>query len=133
MPATPTSTQPKPKTILLIDDDLMIASVVKLRLEEADGFHVEVATDGPDGLRQAAAHRPDLILLDWQMPGMDGIEVLRTLKADKETADIPVIMLTGKGTMGDVEVALAFGAVGYVAKPVQFDELSKRVAKYRGD
>lgn len=83
-----------PKKILIIDDEKMICDVVKKGLEIMGDFQVSIATNGKDGIGMAKRLNPDLILLDIRMPHMDGIEVLKTLKKDNSTIEIPVVMLT---------------------------------------
>lgn len=112
--------------ILLIDDDSAVHGLVKARLEGIDGFSVTVADNGKQGLELASTQQPDLILLDWMMPGIDGMVVLKALKNNERTAEIPVIMLTGKGKLGDVETALSEGAVNWVTKPIDLADLSRR-------
>ena len=85
------------------------------------------AANGPSGIKLALKMQPDLILLDWVMPEMDGLQVLAALQKQAKTASIPVYMFTTKGMMGDVEEALAGGAEGYFTKPVDTDELSSRI------
>ena len=116
------------RLILLIDDDPDIRRIIHARLVN-DGFEVLMAESGEVGLRVAADRKPDLILLDWMMPEMDGIMVLEALKNDDNTAMIPVIMLTGKGKMDDLEVALAAGAANYVTKPIDLGQLSRQATK----
>lgn len=116
-------------SILLIDDDITVHGVVKSRLEKRDGYKVLLAEDGPTGLKLAARNSPDLILLDWMMPEMDGLEVLAELKKKRKTSKIPVYMLTGKGIMKDVETACEAGADGYFTKPIRLTELSERIKK----
>ena len=116
------------RLILLIDDDSDIRGFVHARLVD-DGFEVLMAENGEAGLRAAADRKPDLILLDWMMPGMDGFMVLEALKNDDNTAMIPVIMLTSKGQMDDVEMALAAGAANYLTKPIDLSKLSRQATK----
>ena len=120
---------PNKTFILVIDDDITVHGLVKSRLEKRDGLQVLSAEDGPAGLKLAAKKPPSLILLDWMMPGMDGLEVLAQLKEQGKTAWIPVYMLTGKGLMADIEEAFALGADGYFTKPIRLSELSDRVRK----
>jgi CheY-like chemotaxis protein len=111
--------QPAPHgTVLIIDDDADVRSWLQTMLGEK-GFAVATAADGETGLVQARAHRPGVILLDVQLPGMDGFSVLQALKEDERTADIPVIAMTGNP---DLRTAarprvLALGASDIVAKP----------------
>lgn len=98
------------------------------------GFEVYTASDGPAGLELAQSKKLDLILLDWMMPGMNGLEVLSELKHNKKTENIPVFMFTAKGIMDDIEQAFEIGADDYIVKPIDGDELAKRIkvklAKY---
>lgn len=115
------------KTILVIDDDKIQCSIVKARLGTKDGFKVNTAFDGAAGLKIARKKPPDLILLDWMMPELDGLQVLQKLKSNRKTAKIIVFMFTAKNMMGDVEDAMALGAEGYFTKPVDLGLLSTRV------
>ena len=107
--------------VLVIEDEdhIRLALEYNLRL---DGFEVHLAEDGPSGLEIAQREKPQLILLDWMMPEMDGLEVLSELKHDRRTEDITVFMLTAKGTVGDIDRAFAIGADDYITKP--FDPAS---------
>ncbi|MBI5405202.1 MAG: response regulator [Candidatus Kerfeldbacteria bacterium] len=104
----------KPK-ILVVEDDSFLAGmyVTKLGLE---GFSVDLAGDGKDGLKKAREWKPDLILLDIVLPVMDGFSMLTELKADADTRAIPVMLLTNLGAKGDVEKGLALGAADYLIK-----------------
>ena len=113
-------------TILVVDDEKDLVDLVRFNLEKA-GFDVIAASDGRSGLAIAFRHKPDLIVLDWMMPGTDGLEVCRQLRADARTARIPVIMLTAKAEEADRVVGLELGADDYVTKPFSPRELSARV------
>jgi two-component system, OmpR family, alkaline phosphatase synthesis response regulator PhoP len=113
-------------TILIIDDEKDLNELVRYNLEK-DHFDVICATEGRSGLQIATRHRPDLILLDLMMPGMDGLEVCRQLRADDRTRRIPVIMLTARATEADRVVGLEMGADDYVIKPFSPRELVARV------
>ncbi|MAG98212.1 MAG: response regulator [Alphaproteobacteria bacterium] len=119
------------KSILVIDDDVTVRALIKARMGAArdgnEGYQVLLAENGARGLELAAEQRPGLILLDWMMPGMGGLEVLSRLKTTPATADIPVVMLTAKKLMGDIERALEQGAEWYLTKPVDLDKLIRRV------
>jgi DNA-binding response OmpR family regulator len=107
--------------ILLAEDDTDIQLIARLALRRA-GFEVSVAGDGEQALAAVAASRPDAVLLDWMMPGVDGLEVCRRLKAAPETADLPIVFLTAKSQSSEIERGLALGAIGYITKP--FDALT---------
>ncbi|MFI2372656.1 response regulator transcription factor [Streptomyces sp. NPDC018833] len=113
-------------TILVVDDDPTVAEVVTGYLERA-GFAVDRAADGPQALRLAAGRRPDLVVLDLMLPGMDGLEVCRRLRADVTAASVPVIMLTARGDEDDRILGLEIGADDYVTKPFSPRELVLRV------
>jgi two-component system, sensor histidine kinase and response regulator len=106
--------QPKAK-VLIVDDDAFLSGIYATKLE-LEGFGVVTARDGEEGLKAAFKERPDLILCDVLMPKLDGFEVLKRLKADPQTKDIPVIMLTNLGQKEDVEKGLEEGATDYLIK-----------------
>lgn len=112
--------------VLAIDDCVDVHRLLSARLK---GESVELisAFDGADGLERAQATEPSLVLLDLDMPGMDGFEVLRALKEDPKTLDIPVIVLSGIQTPHDKVTAFDLGAVDYVTKPFEMAELRARV------
>jgi DNA-binding response OmpR family regulator len=116
-------------TILVIDDDITIRTLLGSTLTNK-GFNVISAENGHKGLELAKAQDIDIILLDWMMPEMDGIEVLTELKHDGDTEDIPVIMLTSKEKGGDVELANSKGAIDYIIKPFKLHEVSEMVQKH---
>jgi len=108
---------------LVVDDDPKTVSLVKLYLE-SDGHKVLCAYDGVEALRLAREERPNLIVLDLMLPGLDGLQVCRTLRAE---SDVPVIMLTAKTTEGDKLTGLDLGADDYVTKPFSPRELAARI------
>ena len=110
--------------ILVIDDDSSVRSFLKRGLSY-EGYAVEVAEHGEQGLAQAREKYPDLVILDWMMPGLDGLEVLRRLRVGDET--LPVIMLTAKDTPEDQIKGLGTGADDYITKPISFDLLVARI------
>jgi DNA-binding response OmpR family regulator len=110
--------------ILVIDDDTSIRKFLKRGLSY-EGFAVTLAESGEDGLVRAREHYPDLVILDWLMPGMDGIEVLEKLRLADDA--LPIIMLTAKDTQQDQIKGLSKGADDYVTKPISFDLLLARV------
>jgi CheY-like chemotaxis protein len=115
-------------TVLVIDDDRIFRELL-LRFLEKDGFRVITASDGTDGLRLAREHRPMLITLDIVIPGLDGWGVLKGLKADRDLANIPVIMITIVDNPG---LGHSLGAVEYFTKPIDWRRLATALAKYRG-
>lgn len=110
--------------ILVIEDEEHIRTILKYNLE-LDGFNVFLAEDGLTGLDAAREDKPDLILLDWMMPGLDGLQVLSELKHDERTKDIPVFMLTAKSMMAEVGRALYEGADDYITKPFNVIDLGQ--------
>ncbi len=118
-------TQPSLK-VLVIDDEESIVDLIKLGLKY-EGFQVEAAFDGPEGLAAAQRIDPDLIILDSILPGVDGLEVLRQLRLNPTTRDVPVLMLTAKGKVQDKVTGLETGADDYLAKPFSFEEFVARI------
>ncbi len=112
--------------VLIVDDEADVAELVVYNLQKA-GFKTITARDGPAALRKARDEAPSLIVLDWMLPGLDGSEVCRQLKADPKTRTIPVIMLTAKADEVDRIVGLELGADDYVTKPFSPRELVLRV------
>lgn len=113
---------------LVVDDDYLLLRLVELNLAKV-GVKVCTAQTGREALRLAATKKPDVILLDIMMPGMDGYEVLRQLKASGETKDIPIIMLTAKTGAEDRERCQEMGAAAYVTKPFKLEELRETVKR----
>jgi two-component system phosphate regulon response regulator PhoB len=113
-------------TILIIDDEKDLIELVRYNLDK-EGYDVISATNGQAGLEITQRHKLDLIVLDLMMPGMEGLEVCRRLRADSRTARIPVIMLTAKATEADRVVGLELGADDYITKPFAPREMVARV------
>jgi DNA-binding response OmpR family regulator len=111
------------QTVLVVDDEAAIAEAVRARLS-SEGFRVLVAGDGPQALELAASERPDLVVLDLMLPGMDGLEVCRRLQHDRW---VPVLMLTAKTEEADKVAGFAVGADDYLTKPFSLRELAVRV------
>ncbi len=109
--------------VLVIEDETNIAQFLERGLIY-EGFRVEVTYDGPSGLAAARDNPPDLVILDWMMPGLDGIEVCRRLRA---ASAVPILMLTAKDAVPDRVMGLEAGADDYLVKPFSFDELLARV------
>ncbi|MGW3014442.1 response regulator transcription factor [Streptomyces longwoodensis] len=122
--ASPAPAPARPARILVVDDDPTVAEVVTGYLDRA-GYVVDRAGDGPAALARAAGNRPDLVVLDLMLPGMDGLEVCRRMRAD--SGPVPVIMLTARGDEDDRILGLEVGADDYVTKPFSPRELVLRV------
>lgn len=112
--------------ILLVDDEEDILNLVKYNLER-EGFKVETVTTGEAAVRAARENVPDLILLDLMLPGMDGFDVCRILKNDKNVMKTPIVMLTAKGEDSDIVAGLELGADDYITKPFSPRVLIARV------
>ena len=115
--------------ILYVEDNEDNAYMLKMRLELTDEVEVLVAEDGEKGCEIAAAKRPDLILMDLEMPVVDGWEATRRLKSKPETRDVPVIGLSAHALAGERERALAAGCEEFDTKPVEFDRLLGKIRK----
>lgn len=114
------------KMILVIEDEASIRDMLRFALERAD-FRVSLAQDVPNARLRIAEARPDLILLDWMMPGVSGVEYARELKGTATTRDIPIIMVTARAEEEDKIRGLNIGADDYVSKPFSFPELIARI------
>ena len=112
--------------ILAVDDEEDILELLRFNLTQ-EGFAVVCASSGEGALKSALSNRPDLILLDLMLPGMDGLEVTRRLKSDASTKEIPVIMVTAKGEEADIVTGLEVGAEDYITKPFSRKVLIARV------
>lgn len=112
--------------ILVVEDDAAIRDMLCFSLRHA-GFICEAVGDAESGLEAVKAQRPNIILLDWMLPGIDGIEFIRRLRSNEYMADIPVIMLTAKGESDDMVKGLSVGADDYVNKPFSPSELLARI------
>ena len=118
--------------ILVVEDNeanqLLVQAVLQL-----EGYRVELAGSAPEALDQLRASAPDLILMDIQLPGEDGLALTRQLKANPTTAAIPVVALTAHAMSGDRELALKAGCVGYIAKPIDTRTFGAEVRQYLAD
>ena len=113
-------------TILIVEDNVTNMKLSTFLLESAE-YTVLAATNAESGLTLARERRPDLILMDIQLPGMDGLEATTLLKADEATRRIPVIALTALAMKGDEERILAAGCDGYIAKPLDYKDFLARI------
>jgi CheY-like chemotaxis protein len=126
-PPSPTLTS-HPLTILVADDDPTIVRLLTLSLDQ-DGFRLVTASDGKTALERARCEHPALILLDWQMPGADGIEVTRALRSDPDPAlrDVPVVLITAQSGAGNTAAGFAAGVTDYLTKPFRPAHVRARV------
>ena len=111
------------RKVVVVEDDINIAELLRLYLEK-DGFAVTVAHDGVEGLRAAEEQKPDLVMLDIMLPGMDGWQVCKRLR---QTSNVPIIILTAKGETEDKVQGLEMGADDYIVKPFEVKELLARI------
>lgn len=118
------------RTVLVIDDEPDLLKLVEYNLGK-DGWLVLTARDGEAGLAMARQQAPQVVLLDVMMPGLDGWEVLKRLRADARTASIPVLMLSAKGQEADRVLGLELGADDYLVKPFSVRELAARIKAVR--
>jgi len=112
--------------ILIVEDEEAILTLLEYNLQK-EGYDIGTAIDGELGLLAAAERTPDLILLDWMMPKLSGVEVCRRLRRKSETRTTPIIMLTARGEETDKIAGLDFGADDYIVKPFSMPELLARV------
>jgi two-component system phosphate regulon response regulator PhoB len=112
--------------ILVVEDEDALSTLLQYNLEK-DGYEVALAADGEDALTQVAEQAPDLVILDWMLPKISGIEVCRRLRQRTETRNMPIIMLTARGEETDRIRGLDTGADDYVIKPFAMSELSARI------
>lgn len=112
--------------ILVAEDDVAIAKIIQHNLMR-DGYEVRVVSNGDYILDSAKAFMPDVILLDWMLPGMQGTKICSLIRFDKETANIPIIMISSKDSEADKVVGLEHGADDYITKPISPVELNARI------
>jgi DNA-binding response OmpR family regulator len=117
---------PPPVRILVVDDDPVIQKLLEVNFQ-MEGYDVATAGDGAEALASVAAQRPDAVVLDVMMPKIDGIEVLRRMKADPGTAAVPVLLLSARAQAKDIADGLDAGADAYMTKPFDPVELLERV------
>ena len=115
--------------VLLVEDNAMNSHLVHYVLER-DGFLVIDATNAEKAIRLAAGESPDIILMDIQLPGMDGLRATGLLKQDPQTAAIPIVAITAHAMRGDEERIRAAGCEGYISKPINTRELASMVRGY---
>lgn len=117
--------------ILIVEDNEANQMLTRAVLE-LEGFEVEVAGSAAEALEEIEEHRPDMILMDVQLPGQDGLSFTKELKRDPAYATIPVVALTAHAMQGDREIALSAGCVGYIAKPIDTRTFGAAVSHFLG-
>lgn len=117
------------KTILVIEDNEQNIYLITFLLQ-ANGFVVQQARDGIEGLKLAESTEPDLILLDIQLPGLNGHEVAKQLKKNPQTKAVPVVAVTSHAMAGDRETIMAAGCEGYIEKPIDPDNFVKQISPF---
>lgn len=117
------------KTILIIEDDKLNMKLFKVLLQH-EKYHILEAFDAEKGIELARKQKVDLILMDIQLPDMDGLDATRIIKEDPELKDIPVVALTSCAMHGDDKKALQAGCVGYMSKPIDINTFSQTVSQY---
>ena len=117
------------KKVLVVDDDVNIVALVQKRLETS-GYAVVTASDGVEGLRKIREVRPDLVLLDVMMPGMDGFSIVREIRTDENLKCIPIVIITAKGELGDIFRMEGVSAI--FEKPFKGDEVLVKVRELIG-
>lgn len=110
------------KRLLVAEDDLDIARLVQFQLQFS-GYEVTLAPDGSEALKMARKEPPDLILVDWMMPVMDGLQTVKALKADPSLRHIPVILMTARAQGHDIQAGISAGAAAYLVKPFPLEQL----------
>jgi CheY-like chemotaxis protein len=123
------SGEPPRAFILVVEDNPANQMLIQFTLESG-GYHVDVAGSAPEALASIKRRRPDLILMDIQLPGQDGLSLTRQLKADPAVSAIPVVALTALAMGGDRELSLAAGCSGYISKPIDTRTIIAEVAHY---
>ena len=112
--------------VFLVEDEQSIITLVEYNLKK-EGYKVSVSSNGEEALHEIKEQEPDLVLLDWMLPDLSGIDLCRSLKKDKKLQDLPIIMLTAKGQEEDKVAALNAGADDYITKPFGYAELVARI------
>jgi two-component system, cell cycle response regulator DivK len=118
-------------TILLVEDNDLNRDMLSRRLSRR-GYEVQVSVDGAQGIEMARSLKPDLILMDLDLPGIDGLEATRRLKSETDTREIPIVALTANAMAGDRERALAAGCDDYDSKPVDVPRLLDKIQALLG-
>jgi len=120
----------KRRTLILVVEDNEANQLLASSVLEREGYLVELAANAKEAVERLNTNQPDLILMDVQLPGEDGLGLARRLKADPMTAMIPIVALTAHAMVGDREEALAAGCAGYIAKPINTRTFGEQIRKY---
>jgi CheY-like chemotaxis protein len=120
----------KKRTLILVVEDNEANQLLASSVLEREGYLVELAANAKEAVERVTTNQPDLILMDVQLPGEDGLGLARRLKADPKTTMIPIVALTAHAMVGDREEALAAGCVGYIAKPINTRTFGEQIRKY---
>ena len=118
--------------LILVVEDNETNQMLAVAVLQREGYRVEIASSSEEARERLAGGRPDLILMDIQLPGLDGLALTRLLKQDPATAGIPVVAMTAHAMLGDADQALAAGCAGYIPKPIDTRALGEQVRKYLG-
>ena len=121
-----------PKKVLLVDDSATSRLMHRIIVAKHTNYTVVCAQDGDQALKLANSEKPDLILMDIMMPGMNGLEVCRRLREQKETSSVPIVMLTFRTGKESVQRGVASGCTAYLTKPVEEKELLTTLQRYLG-
>lgn len=121
-----------PLTIVVADDDDLLQEILRHKLASRN-FEVHGAADGDSAMELIRAHKPDIALLDLMMPGRDGLDILREVKADPELAAVPILVLSARNLESEIVAALELGAADYVVKPISLAELMARIMRIVGN
>jgi CheY-like chemotaxis protein len=120
----------KKRTLILVVEDNEANQLLASAVLELAGYRVELAASAKEAVERLTANQPDLILMDVQLPGEDGLGLTRRLKADPTTAMIPIVALTAHAMVGDREQALAAGCAGYIAKPINTRTFGDQIRRF---
>ena len=118
------------RKVLVVDDEKPITSYLQKKLSKL-GYAVSIAEDGEEALTKAFADVPDIILLDVKLPKLNGYEVCRTLKSDSRTKHVPVLILSAKAQVQDIDQGIAAGADKYLCKPMGFPDILTEIDRYQ--
>jgi two-component system alkaline phosphatase synthesis response regulator PhoP len=118
------------KTILIVDDEILFLEALCNRLKEAKEFTIDTAVDGEGALLKIKNNPPDLVILDLKLPRLQGEDVLRSIKGDPKTAQVPVIISTAKNEIGSMINLMNLGATDYLIKPYEYKELIRIIEAY---